>query len=431
MVSIADAKADLFGANLPSLDKLSKLEKLVSCSQLNKTEFAELIEKNKNNTLAAGIGLVMLGQYTQGAEILKKATDCKEKLMYLGWALQKLGLLDESIESLDKAAKQGADSLAVAMAKTAAYREAGELEKAGKQISACANFEKVSAEFHYQLGRLCDTKGDYEEAVKNYNIAIDLDPSHNEAIFHLAYTYDLRGDDEAAIDFYKQITKGGPVYINALLNLSVLYEDHGEYDKAEKCINIVLKSHPNHERALLFAKDISSSKVMVYDEEKERRKDRQNKILEIPISDFELSVRSRNCLKKMNIITLGDLLRITEPELLSYKNFGETSLSEIKKILDTKGLRLGMALEDKNAQAKNQIAESQTADEEILNKPLDDLELCVRARRAMTKLGVRTIGDLISKTEAELLGCKNFGVTSLNEIKEHLVGFGLSLRTLE
>ena len=194
---------------------------------------------------------------------------------------------------------------------------------------------------------------------------------------------------------------------------------------------MVLKSHPNHERAALFAKDINSSRVMIYDEERERKKDRQNKILEIPISDFELSVRSRNCLKKMNILTIGDLLKITEPELLSYKNFGETSLTEIKKILDTKGLRLGMALEDKNAQAKTQSMEGQNIDEKVLAKPIDDLELCVRAKRAMAKLGVRTIGDLITKTEAELLGCKNFGVTSLNEIKEHLGGFGLNLRTLE
>ena len=41
------------------------------------------------------------------------------------------------------------------------------------------------------------------------------------------------------------------------------------------------------------------------------------------------------------------------------------------------------------------------------------------------------LSELIAKTEAELLGCKNFGVTSLNEIKERLVGYGLSLRKLE
>ena len=76
---------------------------------------------------------------------------------------------------------------------------------------------------------------------------------------------------------------------------------------------------------------------MYYDEELERKEDRLNQILRIPITDFELSVRARNCLNKMNIVTLGDLVRQTEQELLSYKNFGETSLNEIKEILALEG----------------------------------------------------------------------------------------------
>jgi len=44
---------------------------------------------------------------------------------------------------------------------------------------------------------------------------------------------------------------------------------------------------------------------MVYDEETEKKKTRKMQILETPLSDFELSVRSRNCLKKMNLNTLG------------------------------------------------------------------------------------------------------------------------------
>src|ERR1700730_12564982 len=90
---------------------------------------------------------------------------------------------------------------------------------------------------------------------------------------------------------------------------------------------------------------------MYYDEDSDRSGDRRNAVLDIPISDFELSVRSRNCLKKMNLRSLGDLLRTTESELLSYKNFGETSLNEIKALLAQKGLRLGQSAEDKSAAA--------------------------------------------------------------------------------
>jgi DNA-directed RNA polymerase subunit alpha len=70
-------------------------------------------------------------------------------------------------------------------------------------------------------------------------------------------------------------------------------------------------------------------------------------------------------------------------------------------------------------------------DEGLRNKPVDDLQLSVRARKCLQKLNIRTIGELTHRTDAELLGCKNFGVTSLNEIKKALTNLGLSLRNLD
>jgi DNA-directed RNA polymerase subunit alpha len=70
-------------------------------------------------------------------------------------------------------------------------------------------------------------------------------------------------------------------------------------------------------------------------------------------------------------------------------------------------------------------------DEGLRNKPVDDLQLSVRARKCLQKLNLRSIGELTHKTEAELLGCKNFGVTSLNEINKALTNLGLSLRSLD
>src|SRR5439155_101415 len=116
------------------------------------------------------------------------------------------------------------------------------------------------------------------------------------------------------------------------------------YDEAHRCLDAILRTDPNHQRARLYMKDVESARSMYYDDDDHRAGGR-NAVLDIPISDFELSVRSRNCLKKMNIKSLGDLLRTSEQELLSYKNFGETSLNEIKALLAQKGLRLGQNLE--------------------------------------------------------------------------------------
>ncbi len=437
-VQVTGSEIDLFAAELPSMAQIKRLSAQVHSSEANAAAFSRQVEQNLSKTgargcLATGIGLCILGRDADALGKLQKGNDCAAKYMYLGYALRRMKQFDDAIANFDKAKAQGEDALAVAMEKVATHRQAGNFKAAEKELKGRSNFKNVSAEYHCQLARLQEAQGSYEEAMDNYKLALELSPEHQGALFYLAYRCDLSGDEEAAIDYYKQIVSMGPVYVSALLNLAVLYEDREEYDKASRCVDEVLTYHPNHKRAQLFKKDIESSKTMVYDEEKEKRKSRRTQILETPISDFELSVRSRNCLKKMKIDTLGDLLRITEVELLSYKNFGETSLREIKAILDPRSLYLGMELEEKKLAAEEALdaAEAEAADQSLSNKPVDDLQLSVRARKALHALSIRTLGELVRKTEAELLGCKNFGVTSLNEINKALEDIGLSLRTLE
>jgi len=438
MEPITEPGIDLFANELPSMDEIKRLSAFVHSGEANLLKFGEQVESNMSRTgqqasLAAGIGLYILGRNAEAVDKLQKATDCKEKFIYLAFALRRIGEFDEAIENLEKSLDYEADKMNISMEKTSTYRHAGNFEAAEKELKACKNFENVSAEYHYQAGRLQEVQGLYEEAMDNYKTAMELSPNHQRALFHLAFRCDLSGDEEAAIDYYRQIASRSPVYVSALLNLAVLYEDNSQYDKAAKCVDTVLETHPNHQRAILFKKDIESSKTMFYDEEKEEKRTRKTQILETPISDFELSVRSRNCLKKMKIHTLGDLLNITEVELLSYKNFGETSLREIKSILEPKGLILGMALEAELMPSVDISDQSVALDEDegLRNKPVDDLQLSVRARKCLQKLNLRTIGELTNKTEAELLGVKNFGVTSLNEIKKALTNLGLSLRSLD
>jgi DNA-directed RNA polymerase subunit alpha len=437
MEPITEPEIDLFAKDMPSMEEIEQLCELVHSSESNLLKFNEQLEDNiskggQKASLTTGIGLYIVGRNTEAVEKLEKAKDCKEKFIYLAFALRRTGKFEEAIENLNKSLEHGANELNTTLERGATYLYASDFEAAAKELKTCTNYENVSAEYHFQVARLQEAQGFYEEAIGNYKATLELSPTHQKALFHLAYRCDLSGDEDAAIGYYKQIVTGNQVYVSALLNLAVLYEDHGELNKASQCVDTVLKFHPNHQRALLFKKDIESSKTMFYDEEKEKKKTRKNQILETPISDFELSVRSRNCLKKMNIITLGDLLNISEAELLSYKNFGETSLREIKALLDTKGLHLGMALEEKLAATEtSDMGGAEDKDEQLLGKSIDDLQLSVRSRKCLQKLELRTLDDLTRKTEAELLGCKNFGVTSLNEIKKAIGNLGLSLRTLD
>ena len=299
--------------------------------------------------------------------------------------------------------------------------------------AAVSTINERAAEEFFRKAQEAETQGLHEKAVDFYERALNENPDHEQAIFRLAVLYDRQADDARAIELYERITTTHPVHINALMNLAVLYEDNYHYEEAYRCLQAVLRTDPNHARARLYMKDVESARQMFYEDE-DGREERRGQVMDIPVTDFELSVRSRNCLKKMNIRSLGDLLRVSEPELLAYKNFGETSLSEIKALLAAKGLRLGQAVEDvKGGAVVRRPAPVVTGNiaPEIVNKQVTDIELSVRSRKALQRLNIMTLGELAARTEPELLGCKNFGQTSLNEIKQVLTQNGLSLRKLE
>jgi DNA-directed RNA polymerase subunit alpha len=98
------------------------------------------------------------------------------------------------------------------------------------------------------------------------------------------------------------------------------------------------------------------------DEEEERIK----KLLDTPVEELELSVRSSNCLKNANIRSIGDLTSRTEEDIAKTRNFGKKSLQEIKEKLDEWNLGLGMTdySQLKNALRVRQESEEEKGDDE-------------------------------------------------------------------
>ena len=293
-------------------------------------------------------------------------------------------------------------------------------------VSAAIN--EKAAEISYRHGLEAETQGQDEKAIETYEGCLNENPDHEPAMFRLALLYDRRAEDAKAIELYERLCTSPPVSVNALMNLAVLYEDNNHYHEAHRCLDLVLRSNPNHARARLYMKDVESARSMYYDDDNVG--DHKGLPLEISINEFELSVRSRNCLKKMNIHTLGDLLKTTEQELLGYKNFGETSLNEIKTLLGAKGLRVGQSLEVGETPIGHR-APAPVPDnipQEVLVKSVGELELSVRSRKALQRLNINSLGDLAQRSEEELLACKNFGQTSLVELKAQLEKNGLGFR---
>ncbi len=82
-----------------------------------------------------------------------------------------------------------------------------------------------------------------------------------------------------------------------------------------------------------------------------------NENLSKSVDELELSVRSYNCLKNANIKTIGELVQKTESEMLKTKNFGRKSLNEIKDILGSMGLGLGMELDERGQPVEASVTE--------------------------------------------------------------------------
>jgi len=259
---------------------------------------------------------------------------------------------------------------------------------------------------------------------------VELEPRHAAALFRLGFLNDLQGNDHEAIGYYERCLKYPPIGKGVLYNLGVLYEDNEQYDKATDCYRRLNKSDPLDERAKLFVKDAEASLSMYYSPEEEQISQANRLVMEVPITDFELSVRSRNCLKRMNIRTLGDLTRVTEAQLLASKNFGETSLEEIRAIMNAKQLRIGQSLEQGQQYEFRYRPQQNLSPEEqaVLNKPVSDLNLSVRARKCMNRLTIGSLGELCQRTADQLLEAKNFGMTSLTEVREKLAQYNLKLR---
>lgn len=97
-------------------------------------------------------------------------------------------------------------------------------------------------------------------------------------------------------------------------------------------------------------------------------------------------------------------------------------------MLAERDLRLGMFSQDKQRVETPEVAQLSPEQQSVLSRPVGDLNLSVRARKCMNRLNIGTLGELVSKSADELLECKNFGVTSLKEIRDKLVEFNIRLK---
>lgn len=430
--------AAFFAAPPASPSALLAARHAVLGDPLNADKFrAAVVEaRQANNASLAALGSWVTGEYDKALQFVQG--DDEVAAFLRGSSLLELGRAAEAAEALQGNHTSGDEVLAAtALEALVATRDEDSFQSALAKAKLNSNDQLYFAAVGKEL------EGDYRGAVEAYRAVLAEDEGHIGARFRLAYRLDLMGEDEEAIAEYEVLLQARPIPSAALINLGVLYEDRNDFEKACGCFGAVLRRDPSNPRARLYFKDAHESLDMYYDEDLERKEDKLMQILRTPISDFELSVRARNCLANMDIRTLGDLVSRSEPELLEFKNFGETSLNEIKRVLSQKGLRLGLRREDGSFIVPDEfegggegaeldlewLGEITDEQREALDLQISSLSLSVRCHRALVeRLNLQRVGDILRYTEEDLLAMPNFGITSLNELQNKLEEFGLRLR---
>ncbi len=381
-----------------------------------------------------GVCLWISGKVEEAFEILSAVRPSKESLYFLGLTCLDSGRTSRAMEAFEGALETDKKNPCMLLSLANACVRAGKTAECGELLGKNENLLKDNPRFHYLLGIVAEFHGNREEAMKRYDTALALETEHAETLFRQAFLHALYGNEDAAVQLYEKLRKQRPPHVNTLLNLSVIYEDRGNYKAAVECLESVLDVEPNNDRARLFMNDVIASQSMYYDEEMRRREHKWLALVNRPVADLLLSVRSRNVLKKLAIHTIGDLISRSAEELSAYKNFGETSLREIKNALAERGFGLAEPGEEPQVRARLQKVASGAAGvisqhpEDVMKKGLSEFEWPARIRACFEQLHVETFGQLAALSEKELSMVKNFGKTSLNIIKQKLAQFGLALR---
>lgn len=206
-----------------------------------------------------------------------------------------------------------------------------------------------------------DIKLDHDVEVKNPQLVIANITADVELNMHLTITRgrgyqpsDARSrDDEEtrAIGRLQLDASYSPVKRLAYTVESARVEQRTNLDKL--VLDLETNGTIDPEEAIRRAATILQQQLAVFvdlegekEAEPEKKEDQIDPILLRPVDDLELTVRSANCLKAENIYYIGDLIQRTEVELLKTPNLGKKSLTEIKDILASRGLSLGMRLEN-------------------------------------------------------------------------------------
>lgn len=157
----------------------------------------------------------------------------------------------------------------------------------------------------------------------------------------------------------------------------------------------------------------------------------------LPIEDLNLSVRSRNALRRRGIDTLGQLARLSDDELLRFQAFGKANLAEVRRAMGQLLSRIetdygplsepGGVVADQSVESESEcgLGEWKLPERMIaeLDAPVELLDLSARPLKVLNRLRVRSLRELLAYPKQKLFRAKNIGRKSLAEIENKLFAY--------
>jgi len=414
-----------------------KLRQAVAKSIEIRHKLAELASALKRDAAAAGkkltradadvkaaVALWVLGRSAE-ALVLVADSELAEGCYVAGQCALELGDFERAAKSFQAALGLEKENLAILCGMLEAKLKAEPTEEIVRTITAALKKYPDSAELLYVLGLAHHYMGAYKEEIESYEKALQIAPDYAPALLRLGFLYNLQDSTEEAGAYYTKLSQGSPVFLSALVNLGLYYEDRREYTRAAECYRAVLRTYPTHERARLYLKDALGAVEMMEEEHAKQVPEPTRQELAAPVTSLDLSTRTRNALLSIGVQTLNDLIQRTERDLSRARNMGEQSLEEIKNFLSQRGLRL----KDVELTLPEAVpAGPPMPRPEDLEASIQTIGISLRGVKALDAAGIKTVGDLVNRTEKELLAVRNFGRVSLAEVKQKLAARGLRLR---
>jgi DNA-directed RNA polymerase subunit alpha len=400
----------------------------------------EFSSDNRAIVRKATLGWI-LGNSLEAVELLDGVQPSRESNVVLALAHKELGNYHEALELFEEAyetvKEQDGPRGYLLSDLVECYLQLNQLSEAHDLVEEEKGEFEDDPNIPYLQGFINELEGRPQDALEKYQEALELDENHIPTLFRKAILIDRQADqlvdadqepEEYAQSIYEKIMDLSPSYEGPVMNLGVLYEDQEEYEDAQECYQMVLNEQPNDEIAEMYYGDAEASMNLSFREERMRQRLEVGRILNKALSEFDFPQRIMDAFDQLNAETLGDLIQCSEDQLLACNNFGQYSLDRVKDFLDEHDLSLSQSNRNKVTLKPGPPPEEV---DDILRKQIEDFDWSARSKRAMKRLSIYNLKDLVEHTEEELLDCQNFGETSLQEVKDTLSELGLSLKDSE